>query len=98
MITHYLLLSLIVFCIGLLVVIVKKNAIMILIGIEIMINAANINLIAFSRYLGGASAQLFALFSIALAAAEVAIGLAIIILVYRRFSSIDVTELKSMRW
>ena len=94
----YLLLSGIVFCTGLFGILVRRNALMFLMSIELMLNAANINLVAFSHYWGNLTGQVFSLFVIALAAAEVAIGIGIILVLYRNFEDIDVTEAATMRW
>jgi len=77
--------------------VVKRNAIRMIFSIEIIANAANLNLVAFSRSVNNAQGQLFALFSIAIAAAEVAVGLGIIIIAYRLYREIDVEEFRSMR-
>ena len=89
--------SLILVGIGMYGLIVKRNAIRMIFAIEIIANAANLNLIAFSRYLGDIQGQIFALFAIAIAAAEVAVGLAIIIIAYRLYKNIDVSEYKYIR-
>ena len=96
--TDFLLVSAALFCIGLYMIIAKRNAIQILIGIELMLNAAILNLVAFGKYdkvnNGG---QIFALFAIVLAAATTAVALAIILNVYRRYKTIDpakITQLK----
>ena len=89
--------SIILIGIGVYGLIVKHNAIRMIFAIEIIANAANLNLIAFSRYLGDIQGQVFALFAIAIAAAEVAVGLAIIIIAYRLYKEIDVTEFKNLR-
>ena len=94
----YLLLSGIVFCTGLFGILVRRNALMFLISVELMLNAANINFVAFSHYWGNLTGQVFSLFVIALAAAEVAIGIGIILVLYRNFDDIDVTEAATMRW
>jgi NADH-quinone oxidoreductase subunit K len=94
----YLLLSGLVFCIGLFGILVRRNALMFLMSVELMLNAANINLVAFSHYYGNLSGQVFSLFTMALAAAEVAIGIGIILVLYRNFDDIDVTEATTMRW
>lgn len=88
------------FCIGLYGVLSRKNAIGILMGIELMLNAVNINLVAFWRYtnpqdIGG---QVFAIFVIALAAAEAAVALAIIISAYRKYATVTVEDLHTMRF
>ena len=94
----YLLLSGIVFCTGLFGILVRRNALMFLMSVELMLNAGNINLVAFSHYYGNLSGQVFSLFTMALAAAEVAIGIGIILVLYRNFDDIDVTEAATMRW
>lgn len=91
--THYLILGAMVFCIGLWIMMTKRNAIGILIGVELVLNASNINLIAFSRYhTGNFDGQLTALFVIVLAAAEAAIAVAIVMNFYKNFGSIDVDK------
>lgn len=94
----YLLLSAAVFSIGLFGVLVRRNALVFLMSIELMVNAANINLVAFSLVYGNITGQTFVLFLIALAAAEVAVGIGIILALNRNFDSIDVTEAVTMRW
>src|SRR6201997_5285658 len=88
------------FCVGLIGALSRSNAILVLIGIELMLNAANLNFIAFWRY-GSHSVALtgvvFVIFSIAIAAAEAAVGLALILGVYRHFKTTDVNRLDSMR-
>jgi NADH:ubiquinone oxidoreductase subunit K len=93
----FVIVSLILVAIGIYGLVVKRNAIRMIFAIEIIVNAANLNLVAFSRNLHNAQGQLFALFSIAIAAAEVAVGLGIIIIAYRLYKEIDVEELRSMR-
>lgn len=96
----YLILAAALFCIGLFGVLSRKNAIAILLGIELMLNAVNINLVAFWRYLDPArmTGQVFAIIVFAAAAAEVAVGLALIISVYRRRSTILADEINLMKW
>ncbi|HEY0667514.1 MAG TPA: NADH-quinone oxidoreductase subunit NuoK [Sphingobacteriaceae bacterium] len=95
--SHFLIISAVLFCIGLFAVLSKRNAIQILIGIEFMINAGVLNLVAFSRYdrinSGG---QVFALFAIVLAAASVAVALAIILNVYKKSSTIDLSKVNQL--
>jgi NADH:ubiquinone oxidoreductase subunit K len=93
----YVIVSLVLVAIGIYGLVVKRNAVRMLFSLEIIANAANLNLIAFSRNLSNAQGQVFALFSIAIAAAEVAVGLGIIIIAYRLYKEIDVEEFKSMR-
>jgi len=95
---YYVFLSAAVFCTGLFGVLTRRNALMFLMSVELMLNAANINLVAFANHWGNLTGQTFALFTIALAAAEVAVGLGIILVLYRNFESIDVTEATTMRW
>ena len=97
---NYLLISAIIFAIGLAGALVRRNAILVLIGIELMLNAANLNFIAFWRYGPNPEALtgvMFALFSIGVAAAEAAVGLALIITVYRHFHTTDLDRIDSMR-
>jgi NADH-quinone oxidoreductase subunit K len=96
--THYLIVSLIVFSLGIFCVLTRKNALGILMGIELILNSANVNYIAFSRYgPGGYEGQVFAMFVIMLAAAEAAIGLAIVLGIYRSFHTIDVAATDRLR-
>jgi NAD(P)H-quinone oxidoreductase subunit 4L len=97
---HYLILSAILFSIGLYGALAKHNAIVILMSIEIMLNAVNIALVAFSRYIVPLqlTGQVFAIFAIAVAAAETAIGLAIIIAIYRNRETIDADKIDLMKW
>ncbi len=89
--THYLLLAAFMFCCGIYVMTIKRNAVGILIGVELILNAANINLIAFSRYqVGKVDGQIGALFVIVLAAAEAAIAIAIFVNYYNNLATIDV--------
>ena len=95
---YYLVLSAAVFCVGLFGILVRRNALIFLMSVELLLNAANINLVVFAHYWGNVTGQVFALFVIALAAAEVAIGIGIILALHRNFDDIDVTEAKSLRW
>jgi NADH-quinone oxidoreductase subunit K len=95
---HYILLSAIIFSIGVIGVLIRRNAIIIFMSIELMLNAVNLLLAAFSAYSGDASGQVFVFFIMALAAAEVAVGLAIIVMVYRNTSSIDINVLNRLKW
>ncbi len=97
---HYLVLSAVLFSIGLYGALAKRSAIIILMSIELMLNATNIALVAFSRYITPAllTGQIFTIFSIAVAAAEVTVGLAIIIAIYRRRETIDVSKIDLMKW
>lgn len=97
---HFLILSAVLFCIGLVGVFSKKNAVIILMCIEIMLNAVNIALIAFSRYVTPQflTGQVFAIFVMAVAAAEVAIGIAIIITIYKNRDTINVDKFDLFKW
>ena len=95
---YYLVLSAAVFCIGLFGILTRENALMFLMSVELMLNAANINLVAFSFYWGTLTGQVFSLFTMALAAAEVAIGIGIILVLYRNFDDVNVTEATTLRW
>ena len=96
---HYLVVGAVLFCLGLFCVLTRRNAIGVLMGIELILNAANINYIAFSHYSsGGYDGQVFSVFVIMLAAAEAAIGLAIVLGIYRRFRSIDVSQMNTLQW
>ena len=92
----YLMLSATLFAIGLLGVIIRRNMITVLMSIELMLNAVNINLVAFSERLSSLEGQIFAIFIITVAAGEAAVGLAIIIQLYRLRSSINVDEAKEL--
>ena len=94
----YLALSGLVFLIGLVGVLVRRNIIIILLSIELMLNATNINFVAFSSYLGNLAGQVFVFFALTVAAAEVAIGLAIIIALYRHHESINVDDFRLLKW
>ena len=97
---HYLLLSALLFCIGLAGVLTRRNAILVLIGIELMLNAANLNFIAFWRYSPNPEALhgvMFVLFAIAIAAAEAAVGLALLIAIYRHYKTTNLDEVDSMK-
>ncbi len=95
---HFVVLATILFCLGLFCVVTRRNAIGILMGIELILNSANINYVAFARYgHGGYDGQIFAIFVIMLAAAEAAIGLAIVLGIYRSFETIDVEATDRLR-
>ncbi|MEO6436076.1 MAG: NADH-quinone oxidoreductase subunit NuoK [Tepidisphaeraceae bacterium] len=101
---HYLLLAAMLFVCGLLTILVKRNAIGILIGVELILNAANVNLVAFNRFSHGGGTgdlrldgQVFAIFVIVLAAAEAAVALAIFLNFYNNFSTIDVERAQNLR-
>jgi len=96
----YLILSAALFCIGLFGVLARKNAIIILLGVELMLNAVNVNLVAFWRYgdISLMAGQVFAIIVFAVAAAEVAVGLALVISVYRRRNTIIANEIDLLKW
>lgn len=98
---HYLVLSAILFCIGLYGAVVKRNTVVILMCIEIMLNAVNITLVAFSRYLVPESVvlegQIFVIFVMVVAAAEAAVGLALIVSIYRNRRTVDASEIDLMK-
>lgn len=96
--TDFLIISAVLFCTGLFMVVTKRNAIQVLIGIELILNAAILNLVAFGRYDRiNNSGQLFAIFAIVLAAATTAVALAIILNVYRRYKTIDPDKVDQLR-
>jgi len=95
---HYLFVAAILFSLGLYGIITRKNAIMVLMGIELLLNAANINFVAFSRFGNyGLSGQIITLFVIILAAAEAAIALAIVLNVYKTFVNVNVDEINNLK-
>ena len=95
---HYMVLSAALFTIGVIGVLVRRNLIVIFMSIELMLNAANINLVAFAQHYQHAVGQVFALFVIAVAAAEAAVGLGIILAFYRNKETINIDEIRLMRW
>jgi NADH-quinone oxidoreductase subunit K len=104
--TWYLIVAAALFCIGAFGALARRNAVAVLMGVELMLNAVNINLIAFWRYLGAGSAataaasmtgQVFAIFVITVAAAEAAVGLALIIAIYRQRSTVVVEDIDTMK-
>ena len=92
--------SAVLFSAGVYGVLARRNAVLVLMSIELMLNAVNVNLVAFSQYLKDAIAggQIFALFVITVAAAEIGIGLAIVILIYRNRETIDVDQVSLLKW
>jgi NADH-quinone oxidoreductase subunit K len=96
---HMLLLSAIIFCCGVYTILTRKNAVSILMGVELVLNAANINFVAFSQYtrIGGVHGNIFTIFVILLAAAEAAVALAIIIGMYQNFGKVDVDQADNMK-
>jgi len=94
---HYLVVSAILFCLGLLGVIVRRNLLVIYMGLELMLNAANLALVAFSRFNNNLDGQVFVFFIITVAAAEVAVGLALIVALYRKRQTAHVEDLTMMK-
>jgi NADH-quinone oxidoreductase subunit K len=97
-IQYYVMLSAVVFLTGLVGVLIRRNIIIILLSIELMLNATNINFVAFSHYFQNVTGQVFVFFALTVAASEVAVGLAIIIALYRSRASINVDEFSLLRW
>ena len=93
---HYYIISAILFTLGIAIVITRKNAVLILMGVELMLNAANINFVATSQQVG-LPGQVFALFVIVIAASEVAVALAIILQVYKHFKTIDLDQVNEIK-
>ena len=94
----YLILSAFLFTVGVIGVATRRNALIIFMSIELMLNAANLTFVAFSRFLNDMAGQIFVFFVMAVATAEVAVGLAIIIAIYRNRETVDVAELNLLKW
>jgi NADH:ubiquinone oxidoreductase subunit K len=95
---HYLVVGAALFCLGLLAVTTRRNAISVLMGVELILNAANLNLVAFARHsTTGIDGQVFAVFVMVLAAAEAAVALAIVLNIYRNCQMVDVDQLDTLR-
>ena len=94
---HYLAVSIILFCLGLLGVIVRRNLLVMYMGLELMLNAANLALVAFSRFNNDPDGQVFVFFIITVAAAEVAVGLALIVALYRKRRTAHVEDLTALK-
>ena len=94
---QFLILAAILFCIGVYGVLARRNGVLVLMSVELMLNAVNINLVAFSAYLHSAASQVFALFVITIAAAEVGVGLAIVLLIYRNLHSPDLDRVEQLK-
>jgi NADH-quinone oxidoreductase subunit K len=95
---HYLFISAALFSLGMICVFIRKNAVNVLMGIELILNSANINLVAFSRFAAGnLNGQIFAIFIIVIAAAEAAIGLAIVLSMYRLIRSVDLDQADTLK-
>src|SRR5205809_7661693 len=97
-INSYILLSTSLFCIGVIGVLSRRNAIVIFMCIELMLNAVNLLLVAFSAYRGDSAGQVFVFFIMAVAAAEVAVGLAILMMIYRNTGTTDINFLSKLKW
>jgi NADH-quinone oxidoreductase subunit K len=96
--SYYLILSAVVFAIGVIGVLIRRNLIVVLMSIELMLNAVNLTFIAFARFLGSMDGQVVVFFVIAVAAAEAVIGLAIIISVFRHRQTLDPQEIQLLKW
>lgn len=96
--TWYLLLAAFLFCIGVYGLLTRRNTVGILLSVELMANAVNINLVAFSRYLESLAGQVFTIFTISLTVAEVVVGLAIVVLLFRSRDDIQADKANLMRW
>ncbi|MEN3315748.1 MAG: NAD(P)H-quinone oxidoreductase subunit [Acidimicrobiaceae bacterium] len=94
---QFLMLAAVLFAMGVYGVLARKNGVLVLMSIELMLNAVNINLVAFGAFNNTVAGQTFALFVIAIAAAEVGVGLAIILLIFRNRASVDIDEIDAMR-
>jgi len=97
LLNQFLMLGAVLFCIGVYGVIARRNAVLVLMSIELILNAVNINLIAFGAFRGSVAGAVFALFVIAIAAAEVGVGLAIVLLIYRNRRSVDLDDMAEMK-
>ena len=98
MLMYYLLLSSILFVIGMIGVLIRRNAIIIYMSIELMLNAANLAFVAFARHHNALDGQVFVFFSMTVAAAEVAVGLGIVVAAFRHLRTIDVDSLNLLKW
>lgn len=96
-VNHFLTISALLFALGMFAVMTRKNAIVILMGVELILNAANINFLTFSKFNGGMEGVMFSLFVIVLAAAEAAIALAIVINIFKTFKTVDVSSVDTMK-
>ena len=96
-INHYILLSTVLFCIGVMGVLLRRNAIIIFMSVELMLNAVNLLLVAFSSYWNDPAGQVFVFFVMVVAAAEVAVGLAILVMIYRNTGSTDIDVLNKLK-
>ena len=96
--THYMMLSVALFTLGVIGVLTRRNVIIVLMSIELMLNAVNINFVAFSHQLQNDVGQVFAVFVIVIAAAEAAVGLGIILALYRNTETVNIDEMNLLRW
>jgi len=97
-VAYYLMISGILFTLGTIGVLTRKNALLIFMSVELQLNAVNLSLVAFSRLHDDLTGQVLAFFSMVVAAAEVAVGLAIIVAIYRRRRNVDVDDVRELRW
>ena len=97
MLNQFLLLGAILFCVGVYGVLAKRSAVLVLMSVELILNAVNINLLAFGALAGDVTGAVFALFVIAVAAAEVGVGLAIVLAIYRNSHSVDLNDVDTMK-
>ncbi|MGA8831192.1 MAG: NADH-quinone oxidoreductase subunit NuoK [Desulfomonilaceae bacterium] len=95
---HYLVLSALLFSLGIVGVMFRRNLIVILMSLELMLNAVNLSFVAFSHYLGSIEGQIFVLFVMVVAAAEVAVGLAIAVAVFRQRGTININDISLLKW
>ena len=95
---HYLTVSAILFSVGLIGIFARKNILMILLSIELILNAANLSFVSFSSFLGDLSGQVVVFFTMIVAAAEVTVGLAIVVLLFRKKETTDINELNTLKW
>ena len=97
LLNQFLLLGAVLFCLGVYGVLVRRNAVLVLMSIELILNSVNINLVAFGAMHGSITGSVFALFVIAIAAAEVGVGLAIVLLIYRNRRSVDLDDIAELK-
>ena len=96
--SYYLILSAVLFTLGAVGVLIRRNALVMFMSVEMMLNSVNLTLITYSRFLGNVDGQVFVLLVMAVAAAEVAVGLAIVVALYRHKETADVDELNTLKW
>ncbi len=97
-IQHYLVVSALLFSIGLFGILTRRNILLILLSVELILNAANISFVSFSSFLGELSGQVIVFFTMIVAAAEVTVGLAIVVLLFRKKDSVEIEEIRSLKW